>query len=128
MSRVRTIFSHGKYMEVVSADTTRPVHRPRGKKDGFALAPLEWTADIAKVLNAPDIMLVNLMLYLSWKAKGEAFLVSNETLRRYGVGRKTKYRVLARLESAGRIQVHRQNKQAPHVTMLIGRDPNGKST
>jgi DNA-binding IscR family transcriptional regulator len=107
-------------MKVVSADTTRPVRKPRGKNGGFALAPLEWTADIAKVLNAPDIILVNLMLYLSWKAKGEALLVSKEILRRYGVCRKTKYRVLARLEKAGRIQVHRQNKQAPYVTLLIG--------
>lgn len=126
MSRVRTIFSHGRFMEVTSAD---PAPRnARNKKDGFALAPLEWTADVAKLLNVPDIMLVNLMLYLSWKAEGEAFLLSNETLRRYGVGRKTKYRVLACLERAGRIQVRRQNKQAPYVTLLIGRGLNGGPT
>jgi hypothetical protein len=128
MNRLRTIFSHGKYMKVVSADTTPPMRKPRGKMDGFALAPLGWTADIAKALNAPDIMLVNLMLYLSWKAKGEAFQLSNEMLQRYGVGRKTKYRVLACLERAGRIQVRRQNKQAPYVTLLIECDPNGEST
>jgi hypothetical protein len=126
MSRVRTIFSHGKFMEVISADPApRNAHNT---KDGFALAPLEWTADVAKALNAPDIMLVNLMLYLSWKAKGEGFLLSNETLRPYGVGRKTKYRVLACLERAGRIHVRRQNKQAPYVTLLIECDPNGEST
>ena len=56
MNRVRTIFSHGKYMKVVSADTTPPMCTPRGKKDGFALAPLGWTADTAKALNAPDII------------------------------------------------------------------------
>jgi hypothetical protein len=120
MSHARTILSHGKYMKVVNADTTGAVRKPRDNKDAFALVPLEWTADVAKALNAPDIMLVNLMLYLSWKAKGEGFLLSNETLRPYGVGRKTKYRVLACLERAGRIQVRRQNKQAPYVTLLIG--------
>jgi hypothetical protein len=78
MNRVRTIFSHGKFMEVISADPApRNAHNT---KDGFAMVPLEWTADVAKALNAPDIMLVNLMLYLSWKAKGEDFLLSNETL------------------------------------------------
>jgi hypothetical protein len=126
MSRVRTILSHGKFMEVTSADPA--TRNARNKRDGFAVAPLEWTADVAKALNAPDIMLVNLMLYLSWKAKGEGFLLSNETLRPYGVGRKTKYRVLACLERAGRIQVRRQNKQAPYVTLLIGRDANGGPT
>jgi hypothetical protein len=119
MSHVRTIFSHGKFMEVISADPAP--HNARNKKNGFALVPLEWTADVAKALDAPDVMLVNLMLYLSWKAKGEAFLLSNETLRRYGVGRKTKYRVLARLERAAKIEVRRKNKHAPYVTLLIGR-------
>ena len=49
MSHVRTIFSHGKFMEVISADPAP--HNARNKKNGFALVPLEWTADVAKALD-----------------------------------------------------------------------------
>jgi hypothetical protein len=93
----------------------------RGKKIKFAMVSLDWTADIAKTLNAPEIMLVSLLNYLSWKAKknGEkSFVLSNEILRRYGVSRKTKYRVLTCLERTKKIQIQRENKQSPRVTLL----------
>ena len=40
MSQVRTILSHGKYMKVVGADTTRPARKLSGKRNDFAMVPL----------------------------------------------------------------------------------------
>ena len=41
MSRVRTIFSHGKYMKVVKRRHDPPARKPRDKQDDFAMVPLE---------------------------------------------------------------------------------------
>ena len=59
MSRVRTIFSRGKFMEVVSAD---PAPRnTRNKRDGFAMVPLGWAADVAEAMNTPGYMVFTLL-------------------------------------------------------------------
>jgi hypothetical protein len=60
-----------------------------------------------------------LLHYMAWKTKSASFPLSNTLLARYCVGRKTKYRILANLEKAGRIKTERRNKQAPLVTLLV---------
>ena len=93
--------------------------RPKGQtRDKFAVAELTWTAEAMKDIASPGGMLINLMQYLSWQSHGESFRLSNEIVRQYGISRKTKYRVLERLEKTGRILVQRQNKQSPLVTLI----------
>jgi hypothetical protein len=93
--------------------------RPKGQtRDKFAVAELTWTAEAMKDIASPGGMLINLMQYLSWQSHGESFRLSNEIVRQYGITRKTKYRVLERLEKTGRILVRRQNKQSPLVTLV----------
>jgi hypothetical protein len=117
MSRVRTIFSHGKFMEVISADPAPCTARKR--KDGFAMVPLDWAADVASASNASSFMIFVLLPYLAWKAKSSTFVLSNDYLKRYGVSRETKRRTLARLEKVGVIRVQRQGFHAPIVTLLM---------
>jgi hypothetical protein len=117
MSRVRTIFSHGKYMDVVSTDSDPP--KSRGKKDGFAIVPLDWAADVTGAMGAPGYMVLTLLAYLAWKTKSSTFVLSNDYLKRYGVGRDAKRRALARLEKAGVIRIERDGHHAPVVTLLI---------
>jgi hypothetical protein len=119
MSRVRTIFSHGKYMKVVNADTTGPVRKPRDNKDAFALVPLEWAADVTEAMNNPGYMVFTLLAYLAWKTKSSTFVLSNDYLKIYGVDRDAKHRALARLEKAGVIRIERHGRHAPIVTLLI---------
>jgi hypothetical protein len=69
MSRVRTIFSHGKYMQVVSADSDPPTRKSRDRKDGFAIVPLEWAANVTEAMGAPGYMVFTLLAYLVWKTK-----------------------------------------------------------
>jgi hypothetical protein len=119
MGRVRTIFSHGRYMEVVSSDPDPPARKSRNKKEGFALVPLDWAADVAKAMGAPGYMVFTLLAYLAWKAKSSTFILSNDRLKQYGVSREVKCRALARLERAGVIRVERRGRHAPIVTLLI---------
>jgi hypothetical protein len=120
VSRVRTIFSHGKFIEVVSADTAPPMREPRSKKDGFALVPLGWMADVTKATGTLDAMLLVLLVYMAWKTKSATFPLSNELLARYGVSRWVKYRTLARLEKAGKLKIQRRGKQALVITLSGG--------
>jgi hypothetical protein len=124
MSRVRTIFSHGKYVEVVSADPTPPARRPRGKMNTFAMVPLDWAADVTEAMNAPGYMVFTLLAYLAWKTKSSTFVLSNDYLKLYGVDRDAKRRALGRLEKAGVIRIERHGRHAPIVTLLI--EPAGR--
>jgi hypothetical protein len=119
MSRVRTIFSHGKYIEVVSADSDPPTLKSRGKNDGFAMVPLDWAADVAEAMRAPGYMVFTLLAYLAWKTKSSTFVLSNVYLKRYGVDRDAKRRALARLEKAKVIRIERDGHHAPVVTLLV---------
>jgi hypothetical protein len=119
MSRVRTIFSHGKYIEVVSADPAPRAHKPPGKENNFALIPLDWAADVTTAMNTPGYMVFILLAYLAWKTKSSTFVLSNNYLKLYGVDRDAKRRALARLEQAGVIRIERHVRHAPIVTLLI---------
>jgi hypothetical protein len=119
MSRVRTIFSHGRCIEVVSADPAPPARKPRGKKNNFALIPLDWAADVTAAMNTPGYMVFTLLAYLAWRTKSPTFVLSNDYLKRYGVDRDAKRRALARLEKAGVIRIERHGHHAPIVTLLI---------
>jgi hypothetical protein len=119
MSRVRTIFSHGKYMQVVSADSDPPTRKSRGKKDGFAIVPLEWAADVTEAISAPGYMVFTLLAYLAWKTKSSTFVLSNDYLKPFGVDRDAKHRALARLEKAGVIRIESDGHHAPVVTLLV---------
>lgn len=119
MSRVRTIFSHGKYMGVVAGNTDSPTRKQRGKRTNFAMVPLDWAADVTEAMNTPGYMVFTLLAYLAWKTKSATFVLSNNYLKRYGVDRDAKRRALARLEKAGVIRIERHGRHAPIVTLLI---------
>jgi hypothetical protein len=84
--------------------------------DRFARVPLWWVEQAAKVTNTPGALVLVWMLYLAWKTKSNTFPLANTQLR--GVHRNTKYKMLRELEAAGLIQVSREGKKAPIVTLL----------
>ena len=103
----------------MSADPTPPARKPRGKKNDFALVPLDWAADVTEAMNTPGYMVFTLLAYLAWKTKSSTFVLSNDYLKLYGVDRDAKRRALARLEKAGVIRIERHGRHAPIVTLLI---------
>jgi hypothetical protein len=96
-----------------------PMKAGRDKSNDFARVPLKWAAEVAKATNSPGDMVFILLAYLTWKTKSPTFVLSNDYLKRYGVNREAKRRVLARLEKAGVIKVQRQGLRSPLVTLLI---------
>lgn len=89
------------------------------KEDAFARVPLWFAAAAAKATGEPAILICTHMLYAAWKAKSSTFRFSTEHLRRYGISRKAKRRVLHDLEAAGLITVEREIGRSPVVTLVV---------
>jgi hypothetical protein len=121
MGKPYVMVRHGKRIVVEDLETPNSSARRlrRGIQDGFAMVPLTWAADVAKATNSPAALITSLLVYLSWKAKSPTFTLSNDCLRQFGVNRKAKYRVLARLEKAGLIRVQRTSGRALIVTLVV---------
>ncbi|MET0706560.1 MAG: hypothetical protein ABWY82_06895 [Tardiphaga sp.] len=90
--------------------------RARKTADRFAMVPIWWVEQAAKATNTPRALMLVWLLYLAWETKSNTFSLTNVKLR--GVHRNTKYKMLLELETAGLIQVSREGKKAPLVTLL----------
>jgi len=102
-----------------SAGAPAPVKakaRARKTTDQFAMVPIWWVEQASKVTSTPGALVLVWMLYLAWKTGSNTFALTNVQLR--GVHRNTKYKMLRELEAAGLIQVRREGKKAPIVTLL----------
>ena len=90
--------------------------RARKTAHRFAMVPIWWVEQAAKATNTPRALMLVWLLYLAWETKSNTFSLTNVQLR--GVHRNTKYKMLLELEAAGLIQVSREGKKAPLVTLL----------
>jgi hypothetical protein len=87
-------------------------YKPSAKKqkakreEAFALVPLARAAEVTKCTKTQGAMVWIALVYLAWKNKNPTVLLSNKTLRRYGVNRHVKYRALATLEAAGSLRLN----------------------
>jgi hypothetical protein len=88
----------------------------RKTADQFAMVPIGWVEQAAKATNTPRTLMLVWLLYLAWKTGSNTFPLTNVQLR--GVHRNTKYKMLQELEVARLIQVRREGKKAPVVTLL----------
>jgi hypothetical protein len=88
----------------------------------WAKVPM-WLAQAAteatKDMKAPAALVWIHMLHVSWKTKDAPFLLPNGGLKKNGVSRKIKYRVLRKLEAAGLIAVERRSRKSPLVRWVV---------
>jgi ribosomal protein S19E (S16A) len=88
-------------------------------KDRFVKVPLWWAEAAAKATRTPGFMVCIELLHASWKAKSVTVLVSNKRLRKAGVSREIKRRVLRDLEAAGLITIERRRGCSPRATLVV---------
>jgi hypothetical protein len=111
---VKYVYRHGRRIEV---ETLAPV-RSRRKKGGlFSIVPLDWIGPAAKAAGDPAAVVLVYLKHLEWK-HGPTFTLPNEWLKRAGVSRDVKRRVLRDLEAADIIAVKRWPRRSPQITML----------
>jgi ribosomal protein S19E (S16A) len=90
----------------------------RKKQEQFVKVPLWWAAEAAKATRTPVMLVLIELLHRSWKARSLTFPLPNGSLKKYGVSRDIKRRVLCDLEEAGLITVERRHGKAPLVTLV----------
>jgi hypothetical protein len=89
------------------------------KAETFVKVPLWWIEKAAQAISAPSALVCIYLLHTAWKAKSATFLLPNGRLRKAGVSRKVKSRVLRDLETAGLIRVERRPRKSPLVTLVV---------
>ena len=98
--------------------TGKNVKRKAPDKDRFVKVPLWWAEQAARATRSPDMMVCVWLLYQAWR-DGQPVPMANTKLKRWGVSREVKRRVLRDLERAGLIVVDRQPWKAPSVTLVL---------
>jgi hypothetical protein len=90
----------------------------RKKVEAFVKVPLWWIETAAKDARSPTTLVLIELLYASWKAKSSTFPLPNGRLKKLGVDRRTKYRVLRDLKRRPVILVERPPRKTPLITLI----------
>jgi hypothetical protein len=89
-------------------------------KKRFVQVPLCWAEAVAKATTGGATMLVSVhLLHAAWKAGRTTFPLPNGYLKKHGVSREVKRRVLLELETAGLITIERRTGKTPLVTLVV---------
>jgi hypothetical protein len=91
----------------------------RKKPEPFVKMPLWWAEAVGKATGSPTTILLVELLRLRWKTQSMTFPLPNSRLRKLGVSRDIKRRVLLDLERAGLITVERFSRKTPVVTLVL---------
>lgn len=94
--------------------------RKRKTAEPFVKVPLWWIVAAAKQARSPATLVLIELLHASWRAKSSTFTLSNERLRKVGVSREIKRRVLRDLaHGKGRmIMIEQKVGRAPRITLI----------
>jgi hypothetical protein len=88
------------------------------RSEPFVKMPLWWAETAARAIRSPATLVLVELLRAHWKTKSMTFPLSNVRLRKLGVSRDVKRRVLHDLERAGLITVERPINKSPVVTLV----------
>jgi len=90
----------------------------REKTQRFVRVPLWWIETAAKDARSPTTLVLIELLYAAWKAKSSTFPLPNARLKKLGVSREIKRRVLRNLERRPVILVERSRGKTPVITPI----------
>ena len=85
----------------------------------FVKVPLWWAREAAKATKTLKALVWVELLHASWRAKSPTFPLPNGRLKKVGVTRFVKSRVLRELEAAGLITVEWRRGKNPLVTIVV---------
>ena len=92
--------------------------KKKRKVEPFVKVPLWWIQQAATTTKSSTTLVCIELLHRSWKAKSPTFPLPNGNLRKLGVSREIKRRVLRDLERDGLITVERPTRKTPIVTLV----------
>jgi hypothetical protein len=95
--------------------------RQSDRTEPFLQIPHKAIVAGSEVLRGTKQFLVWLYLFHRvWADKCSTVALANQTLSKWGVGRREKYKALRQLETAGLISVEWRKRRSPLVTLLPG--------
>jgi hypothetical protein len=102
---------------------TRKVETPASRRRqeqrrAFVMVPLEWSQRLARPTHAYTRAVLDCLLFLDWKGKGEPVILSNVALQAWGVSSRDKSRALNELEGLGLIAIERRKGRSPRITLF----------
>ena len=95
-----------------------PARMKRRKVEPFVNVPLWWITQAAKFARTPAALVCIELLYRAWQSKSQTFPFPNGNLKKLGISRDIKRRVLRDLERGGLIKVERPTCKTPIVTLV----------
>jgi hypothetical protein len=91
----------------------------RKKVEPFVKVPLWWAETAAKATRSPALLVLIEILRIQWKRHGMTFPLPNARLKKLGVSREVKRRVLRDLQLAGLLTVEQLPGRAPLITLVL---------
>jgi hypothetical protein len=104
--------------ELRAASQAYQAKRQKKNKELFVKVPLWWATEAAKATGMLKMLVLLELLHRSWKARSLTFPFPNSSLKKTGVGREAKRRILRDLEAAGLITVERRHGKTPMVSLV----------
>jgi hypothetical protein len=101
------------------ADLKAAAPKKKQKTEPFAKMPLWFAKAAADATDTPKMLVIVETLHQRFKTGRNTFPLRGTRLKKWGVGRWTKYRTLSELEAAGLIKVDRQRGKTPIITLLV---------
>ena len=89
------------------------------KTEPFVKVPIWWMTEATRLTRTPAALGCIHLLLASWKARSLTFPFPNARLKKGGVSREVKRRVLRDLEAGGLIKVERRSGKTPIVTLVV---------
>jgi hypothetical protein len=80
--------------------------------------PLSWLSSAAKLPGKAPLAVALAIMFESGRRKSNEIVLTTAICKRFDVNRKAKYRGLEKLEEANLIDVHRQPRKNPVVTII----------
>jgi hypothetical protein len=99
-------------------EAAAPIKRKK-QTEPFVRLPLWWAGAVAKATTSPGVLVWVELLRLRWTTKHTTFPLPNGRLKKLGVSRNVKRRVLADLVRAQLISIEQHPRKTPIVTMNL---------
>jgi hypothetical protein len=104
--------------EKVVTPTIARLTAKRRRRQKFIMVPWPWFERLKPSRRGSTYRVAMFLLHLHWRNGGQPIKLSNVVLEEVGIGRRSKWNAIRELEQLGLIQVERQHRRSPVITLV----------
>ena len=106
--------------EKVVTPTVARLTAKRRRRQKFIMVPWSWFERLEPSGRGSTYRVAMFLQHLHWRNGGGPIKLSNAALAEVGIDRRSKWNALRGLEQLGLIQVNRQRRKSPVITLVAG--------